>query len=232
MSVVALVLAAGRGVRLGRTAPKALVRVAGRSMLHWSATALGRSPEVDAVLVVLPPGCAEAFESIRFAWTESARLLEPATGGETRQQSVALGLEAARAQLPDAGFVLVHDAARCLVEPGDAERVLEAARPTGAAVPVVPVADTVKIVDGERVSSTPDRSTLVLAQTPQAFRVEILRRALEQAERDAVRGTDCASLVERLGVEVRTCGGRAENLKVTHPWDLELAEARLKGRAP
>ena len=231
MSVVALVLAAGRGTRLDRDVPKALLHVAGRSLLHWSAEALGRAPVVDAVLAVLPEGCTSEFASVRSAWSAPARLLEPVTGGRTRQDSVRLGLAAALRQLPDVSFVLVHDAARCLVEPGDAVSVFRAAQATGAALPVVPLADTVKIVEGASVASTPDRSKLVLAQTPQAFEVELLRRALEEADRRGFRGTDCASLVERLGVQVRTCPGRSENLKVTHPRDLELVEARLEGRA-
>ncbi len=232
MSVVALVLAAGRGTRLDRDVPKALLHVAGRSLLHWSADALGRAPVVDAVLAVLPEGCTSEFASVRSAWSASARLLEPVTGGRTRQDSVRLGLADALRQLPDVSFVLVHDAARCLVEPGDAVSVFRAAQATGAALPVVPMADTVKIVEGASVASTPDRSKLALAQTPQAFEVEILRRALEAADREGFRGTDCASLVERLGVQVRTCPGRSENLKVTHPRDLELVEARLQGQAP
>ncbi len=232
MSVVALVLAAGRGTRLGRDVPKALLHVAGRSLLHWSAEALGRAPVVDAVLAVLPEGCTSEFASVRSAWSAPARLLEPVTGGRTRQDSVRLGLADALRQLSDVSFVLVHDAARCLVEPGDAVSVFQAAQATGAALPVVPVADTVKIVEGASVASTPDRSKLALAQTPQAFEVEILRRALAEADREGFRGADCASLVERLGVQVRTCPGRSENLKVTHPGDLELVEARLQGQAP
>ncbi len=231
MNVVALVLAAGRGVRLGRVEPKAMVRIAGCSLLHWSAAALGRASAVDAVLAVVPAGCAEEFAALRRGWTGPARLLEPVIGGETRQDSVARGLTAIAHQLPDVEYVLVHDAARCLVQPDDAERVLDAARATGAALPVVAVGDTVKIVEDGRVTSTPDRRTLALAQTPQAFQIGILRRALEKAERDGYQGTDCASLVERLGVEVKTCAGRVESLKVTHPWDLEIAEARLRGLA-
>ena len=232
MSVVALVLAAGRGTRLGRDAPKALLNVAGRTLLHWSAEAMGRAQVVDAVLAVLPKGCASEFESLRSAWSAPARLLEPVTGGLTRQDSVRLGLAAALRQLPDLSFVLVHDAARCLVEPADAVSVFDAAQTTGAALPVVPLAETVKIVEGASVVSTPERSKLALAQTPQAFEVEILQRALEEADRDGFRGTDCASLVERLGVQVRICPGRSENLKVTYPRDLELVEERLAGQAP
>ena len=193
---------------------------------------MGRAPVVDAVLAVLPEGCTSEFESLRSAWSAPARLLEPVTGGLTRQDSVRLGLAAARRQLPDASFVLVHDAARCLVEPADAVSVFDAAQTTGAALPVVPLAETVKIVEGASVVSTPERSKLALAQTPQAFEVEILQRALEEADRDGFRGTDCASLVERLGVQVRICLGRSENLKVTYPRDLQLVEERLAGQAP
>jgi 2-C-methyl-D-erythritol 4-phosphate cytidylyltransferase len=129
-----------------------------------------------------------------------------------------------------AEWVLVHDAARCLVTPGDAEQVLAAARETGAALPVAPVSDTVKRLDGGRVLETLDRSGLGLALTPQAFRVEILAEALDKAERERFVGTDCASLVERLGVEVRTCAGRPENFKVTGPGDLERAAVILAAR--
>jgi len=124
----------------------------------------------------------------------------------------------------------VHDAARCLVEPADASAVLAAARTTGAALPVLPASDTVKWLDGDRVERTLERARVGLAQTPQAFRIEVLREALEKAERDGVEGTDCASLVERLGVEVRTSRGRAGNFKVTHPDDLMRAEALLAAR--
>ena len=231
MKAVAIVLAAGRGERLGRGMPKALVPVAGRSLLEWSARALARSPAVDAVQVVLPDDALERAAALRAVWDEPAGLLEPVSGGITRQKSVGLGLRAALRQRPETGWVLVHDAARCLVEPADAGAVLEAARETGAALPVVPAADTVKLLEGERVLETLDRARLGLAQTPQAFRADVLGEALEKAERDGFEGTDCASLVERLGVEVRVCAGRPGNWKVTHDSDLVRAEAVLAGRA-
>ena len=137
------------------------------------------------------------------------------------------GLSAARAQLPAPGWVLVHDAARALVAPSDAEQVLEAARPSGAAIPVVPVGDTLKQLRGDQVARTLDRSHLAFAQTPQAFRFTILEEALEKAERDGFQGTDCASLVERIGVEVRTCPGRLGNFKLTYPEDLVRAEVLI-----
>src|SRR5687768_711428 len=130
MRAVVLLLAAGQGSRLGAGVPKALVRVGGRTVLERSATALGRAPSVDAVLPVLGPegGAAEALDELREVWAGPARLLEAVEGGATRQGSLARGLAALARQAPEAEWVLVHDAARCLVEPGDADQVLAAAQ--------------------------------------------------------------------------------------------------------
>jgi 2-C-methyl-D-erythritol 4-phosphate cytidylyltransferase len=227
MAVVALVLAAGQGTRLGEGRPKALVRLAGRTLLERSASALAQAPGVDAVLPVIPEGVCEALDELRRAWRGPARLLEPVVGGATRQASVCRGLDAVRRQIQDPEWVLVHDAARALVEPGDAASVLEAARASGAALPVIPVDDTLKELDGSRVLRTPDRSRMAFAQTPQAFRFAILEEALGKAERDGFQGTDCSSLVERIGVEVQSCPGRSGNFKLTHPEDLAWAEILL-----
>jgi len=226
MRALALVLAAGQGVRLGRDVPKGFVRLRGRTLLEWSVAALARSPEVGAVQCVVPAGVeAEPIGDLGpVAW------LSPVAGGARRQDSVLRGLEAGAAARPDLHGVLVHDSARCLVEPADVAAVLAAARETGAALPVLPASDTVKLLDGGRVDRTLERARIGLAQTPQAFRVEVLREALEKAERDGFEGTDCASLVERLGVLVRTSAGRAGNFKVTHPEDLARAEAALAAR--
>jgi len=230
MRALAVVLAAGQGVRLGRDVPKGFVRLRGRSLLEWSAAALARAPEVEAVQCVLPAGSDVDLVALRAALAGQAELLEPVSGGARRQDSVARGLEAGRRARPDLDWVLVHDAARCLVEPADASAVLAAARASGAALPVVPASDTVKWLDGERVERTLERARIGLAQTPQAFRVATLREALEKAERDGFEGTDCASLVERLGVAVATSPGRTGNFKVTHPDDLARAEAALAAR--
>jgi len=125
----------------------------------------------------------------------------------------------------------VHDAARCLVLPEDAETVLAAASTTGAAVTIVPVSDTIKEVSGDRVAATPDRRRLARALTPQGFRLSLLREAVDKAHREGFQGTDCSSLVERLGVAVHTCAGRVENFKVTDAGDLVRAESVLQKRA-
>lgn len=231
MVAVAIVLGAGRGERMGLGRPKALVRVAGRTLLDWSIAALALAPDVRAVLPVLPPGLEALPGEIATAGSGSARILDPVSGGATRQESVARGVRAIERETPDADWVLVHDAARCLVLPGDAERVLACARETGAAIPVLAVSDTLKEVEIDRVVRTLDRSRIAATQTPQAFRLALLREALDKAARDGFVGTDCASLVERLGATVRTCPGRPENFKVTRPEDLARAAILLEGRS-
>jgi 2-C-methyl-D-erythritol 4-phosphate cytidylyltransferase/2-C-methyl-D-erythritol 2,4-cyclodiphosphate synthase len=227
MAAIALVLGAGRGERLGASEPKALLALQGRSLIEWSARALARAPSVVAVLPVLPASHLHALDALRARWEERAPLCAPVQGGATRQESVARGLAAGRAALPDAEWVLVHDAARPLVVAGDAEQVLAAAQATGAAIPVAPLSDTLKRVGGGRVLETLDRAAFAAALTPQAFRTLLLAEALDKAARDGFVGTDCASLVERLCVEVRTCPGRSENFKVTGPDDLARAAAIL-----
>ncbi len=227
MERVAIVLAAGRGERLGSSEPKAFVEVAGHPVLEHSARALAAAPSVDAVLPVLPAGMLDGAESLRAAWDLDTVLLDPINGGKTRQQSVYNAVRWLLEYQPAVCWVWVHDAARCFVSAEDAERVLAAAAKTGAALPVIPIHETVKRVVSGHVSQTEDRRELFLAQTPQVFRLEILREALDKAARDHVQGTDCASLVERLGVEVNVVDGRRENWKLTEAGDLDRAERQF-----
>ncbi len=232
MQAGVLVLAAGRGERLGESRPKAHVEIGGRSVLAHSALALARARCISHVLPVVGPGAEEVLTALRLEWAGPAQLLDAVRGGATRQQSVAHGLDALVARAPELDWVLVHDAARCLVKPEDAERVLRAALASGAALPVIAVTDTLKEVSDGRVLKTPDRANFKRALTPQAFRIDLLREALEQAERDGFEGTDCSSLVERLGAVVVTCEGRAENVKLTTPQDLERMRDQLAPGIP
>jgi 2-C-methyl-D-erythritol 4-phosphate cytidylyltransferase len=221
MSVWAIVAAAGRGDRLGLDRPKAFAPLRDRPLLAESLERLDSSGWVDAIVVAAPVG-----------WEEPAVLLAEelgcgkvvscVTGAETRAESV----RAALAEVPEeAVAVLVHDAARPLVDDAVLERVLLAlGEGWDGAVPGLPLADTIKRVDGEAVVETLPRGELVAAQTPQAFAAPILRRAFAGVIEGA---SDCASLVEGVGGRVKVVAGDPHLLKVTDERDLAQVAAWL-----
>jgi len=227
MSVVALLLAAGRGERFGHELPKAFVPLAGRPLILHALEALSAVPEVDCVV---PVAAASELTRVRELLTATGpypKLGEPIAGGAERQDSVRAGVES----LPDdVELVAVHDAARCLVRPEAVSRAIAVARAEGAAILAAPARDTIKRVSGTRIVETPARAECWTAQTPQVFRVELLREALAKAAADGYLGTDDAELVERLGVAVHVVPGDSDNLKVTHPEDLAVGERILQER--
>jgi len=215
--VVAIIVAAGRGERLGGETPKALVDLAGRSMLRRSAEALAACAEVNALIVVAPSG----FE--RIAGDEvygTGKLRAVVAGGANRQDSVRAGL--ARTTDRDR-VVLVHDAARPFVDAEVVTRVLEGARTHGAAIPVAPVVDTIKRVKAGLIGATVDRETLGAAQTPQGFNRKALLDAYARAARAGVALTDEAMAMERAGLKVAAVPGSVRNFKITTPDDLARA---------
>jgi len=224
MRTTALIVAAGRGERLGQAPAKQFQPCGGHPMAWHAMQAFCRSGEVDDLVLVLP----EAADLERHLGGAAAWPLPVAAvaGGRERQDSVAAGL----ALLPDDGLVLVHDAARPLLPECVIRDVRRAAMVAGAAIPVLACADTIKEVAGGRVQATLDRRRLVRVQTPQGFRVGLLRRAHATARDDGIQAGDDASLVERMGVPVVVVAGAEENLKVTRPGDLLLVEAILAGR--
>ena len=224
MRVAALVLAAGSGERLGAGEPKAFVSLAGRSLVARSIETLLRCDAIDAVLPVVPASHIDDPE-LCAAGDASGVLLPAVPGGVRRQDSVAAGLNA----LPEeVGWVAIHDAARCLVEASAVTAVVERARACGAAILAHPSPDTVKLVEGVRIRSTPERATCWAAETPQVFRADLLREGLEKADAEGFTATDDAQLVERLGVDVEVVEGSVRNLKITRPADLAIAEALLR----
>ncbi|MGW6209180.1 2-C-methyl-D-erythritol 4-phosphate cytidylyltransferase [Streptomyces sp. NPDC055089] len=231
----AVIPAAGRGVRLGPGAPKALRALGGTPMLIHAVRAMAASRHVSLVVVVAPP---DGAPEVRHLLDEHALpertdfLVVP--GGGTRQESVRLGLDA----LPeDVAVVLVHDAARPLVPVDTVDAVIEAVRDGApAVVPALPLADTVKEVEPgapgepEPVRSTPVRARLRAVQTPQGFDRDTLMRAHEEVVIGGEGATDDAGMVERLGAPVVVVPGHEEAFKVTRPLDLVLAEAVLARR--
>lgn len=222
MTTACILVAAGRGDRLGPGAPKALRLLAGEPILVHAARAAVASGVVDLVAVAAPP---DEADDVRDLLKPHAPELVVVAGGATRVRSVAACL----AELPSSvDVVLVHDAARCLT-PAALFAAVAGAVTDGAdaVVPVLPVADTVKQVDGAMVVATLDRSELRAVQTPQGFRRGVLERAHSAVAEDA---TDDAGMVERAGFAVRVIPGHEEAFKVTRPLDLVLAEAVLAGR--
>jgi 2-C-methyl-D-erythritol 4-phosphate cytidylyltransferase len=221
MSVWAVLAAAGRGERLGSDRPKAFARLGGRPLLAESLQRLEESGWIDAIVIAAPPDWEEP--SILVAEEIAATKVSSAvTGGQSRSESVRLAL----AEVPEeAAVVLVHDAARPVLPEEVIERVLAPlSEGWDGVVPAVPLADTVKRVDGDRVVETLAREDLVAVQTPQAFLADTLRRAVSG---DVSSATDCASLVEAQGGRVKVVEGDPRLLKVTDADDLALVESWL-----
>jgi 2-C-methyl-D-erythritol 4-phosphate cytidylyltransferase/2-C-methyl-D-erythritol 2,4-cyclodiphosphate synthase len=215
-----IVLAAGSGSRLGLDVPKAFAPLAGRTILEHALAAAFDPAWVDALVVAVPAGWEERAGTIMGPSYPRAVV----TGGPSRQASVRAALAAVPA---DAETIVVHDAARPLTHPAFFLAVLKMLEGWDGVVPVTPVTDTVKRLDGERVVGTESRAALVLAQTPQAFRGGALRDAHARAERAGDAVTDDAEAVELAGYRVRAIGVDAANFKITTPEDLARAESVL-----
>jgi 2-C-methyl-D-erythritol 4-phosphate cytidylyltransferase len=215
---VALIVAAGSGERLGAGRPKALIELAGRPLVQWSIDVLREVPGIDQIVVAMPPGAPAPAGVIAV------------DGGDSRSESVRRALAAAGEGDP----VVVHDAARPLLTGELVERViaaLEGDDRADAAIAAAPVTDTVKRVDpAGAVTETLDRSELWAVQTPQAFRRVALERALDLPAAELARATDDAGLIERAGGKVLVVRSSEENLKVTIPFDLRVAELLLAMR--
>ena len=221
---VVILLAAGAGRRVGADEPKAFLAIGGRPMLAVAAGAAAASPLVGAIVVTAPAG-----------WEDRARgcvegcgvPAEVVTGGATRQESVRVALAALP---PDTRVVAVHDAARPFAPPDLFTSVIGGVgEETPGVVPVAPVSDTVKQVDGGRVVGTLDRERLGLAQTPQAFDVRVLRTAHERAAVAGLELTDDAAALEHAGAAIAAVAGDPNNVKITTLLDLANADARMGG---
>lgn len=227
---LALVPCAGAGLRAGSAAPKQYVEVAGRSLVHWTIHSL-LACGLDAVLVVLSPEDTGFEAAVPQALRHRLRVRR--CGGATRAQTVLAGLSALESM--GAGvedWVLVHDAARCLLEPGAVSALIQAceADPVGGLL-ALPIPDTLKRSDDQgRVEATVPRDRLWAAQTPQMFRLGRLQRALQGALAAGIAVTDEASAIEWDGGAPRLVEGHAENIKVTYPADFAVAERILKAR--
>ena len=209
---------------MGGDRPKAFLELAGEALVLRAARVFDRAPSVGRIVAVVP---AEELAAARALLAAVRKVAAVVPGGERRQDSVREGLRQAPAGFD--GVVLVHDAARPLVDVDLVEAVAGEAGEAGAAVPVLPLVDTVKRVRDGLVVETLDREALGSAQTPQGFRFAVLAGAYEAAFRDGVTVTDEAMAVERLGAPVRAVPGSPRNRKITTREDLAWAEGVLAG---
>jgi 2-C-methyl-D-erythritol 4-phosphate cytidylyltransferase len=224
MTVWAILAAAGSGERLGLDRPKAFAPLNDRPLIAESLERLDGSEWIEGIVVAAPPEweepCILVAEEVA-----AGKVAKTVTGGATRSESVL----AALAEVPDeASVILVHDAARPLVTEQMIEGVITALGDGwDGAIPVLPLSDTIKKVEGEAVTETLDRSQLAAAQTPQAFVAPVLRDAFSTLQQTVTKSTDCASLVEAGGGRVRAVEGDRRLVKVTEPADLELVASWL-----
>ncbi len=225
-----IIVAAGRGARLGGAIPKQYLDCAGRPLLCHTLEALTGAHEFCAATVVIHPDDRDLYEATLARLTPKAAsaLTPPALGGATRQRSVRNGLEAQKDARPD--IVLIHDGARPFPSRDLTLRAIEAAMQYGAAVPATPMTDSVKQVDPDgRIVASPERASLRAVQTPQAFRFDLILEAHRRAERADL--TDDAAVADEAGHSTYVFDGDSDNMKVTTMQDLREAEARLRAQA-
>lgn len=214
----AIIVAAGAGKRFGRM--KQFVYLRGKPVLEWTLERFQSHEEVGSIVLVLPDEQDRKHYQLRYS-----KIVDVVRGGEERQDSVWQGFRLLDGAA--AGLVLIHDGARPLVDAPLISRVIAEARAGGAAVPVVPLEDTVKEVEDGRIVGTLDRSRNFRIQTPQGFLYPVLKKALDAARHDRFYATDEAALVERVGLPIRAVEGDPRNIKITTPLDLKIAEALL-----
>jgi 2-C-methyl-D-erythritol 4-phosphate cytidylyltransferase/2-C-methyl-D-erythritol 2,4-cyclodiphosphate synthase len=219
----AIIVAAGRGLRAGSGGPKQYRSIGGRTVISRAMQPFCCHPQIFAVQPVLNPDDTAMFNDA----VSDMRYRQPAAGGATRQASVRAGLEALATDAPD--IVLIHDAARPFVTAEVISRAIDAADITGAAVPAIAVTDTIKLIgEAGLIEATPERARLRIAQTPQAFRFDVILDAHRRAAREGRDDfTDDAALAEWAGLTVATFEGDPANMKLTTPQDFAREEARL-----
>lgn len=224
MKVGAIIAAGGVGRRMKADRPKQLLRLNDTPILLYTIRKFDATPIVDEIVVAAPH---DSFEEVRqlVSAADLRKPVEVVEGGDRRQDSTYKGLlKLSR----DVTVVAVHDAVRPFVSSQEIEEVVREADRKGAAILAIPITDTVKQVEKDLVDSTLNREHLVLAQTPQAFRMDLLGQAYERAIQDEYYGPDESSLVERLGYPVSIVRGSERNIKITRPSDLKLALVYLE----
>lgn len=214
--ISAILVGAGKGKRLSSSFPKAFIKIGGKEVFYYSLLKFYR--KVDEIILVFPEGYVEKWKKILVKEFPEIKII---SGGKERYNSVKNGLDIMENQN---GIVLIHDVARPFFSENLIKRVIEGAEKYGACIPSIEVKDTLKQIEGDFVIKTLDREKIFAVQTPQGFKIEIIKEAYKEAEKKNVFGSDDASIVERIGVKVYSVKGEVENIKITYPFDLRIAE--------
>ena len=228
MNVKVLIPAAGAGRRMGAGTNKQYLELADRPLLARTLDVFEQHSLIDSIILIVSPAEIAYCKEEIVTRGNYRKVMAVIAGGAERQDSVYCGLQACQAD--DDDLILIHDGARPLVSAEIIDRVLDSVQQHAACLTAVPVKDTVKVVQDDCVVATPERATLWLAQTPQAFRYRLIRSAHDRAAEQGVRATDDAQLAEWAGAKVRVVQGEYRNLKITTPEDLEVAERLLANK--
>lgn len=220
---MAIIPAAGQGTRMGTDINKLLLEVVGRPVISWTLSAFESCPIVDEVILVANEQDIFSYRDI-ISEEGFGKVSTIVRGGVTRAESVYRGVMAAEG----ADVVCIHDGARALITPAEIQNVIEGAKETGAAIAAVPAVDTIKIAEAGFVAETPQREKLWQAQTPQVFKRSLILEAMEKADKTV---TDDASCAEKAGIRVKLVKTEYQNIKLTTPFDMHLAEAVLTVRS-
>jgi len=218
---IAIIPAAGIGTRMHADRAKQMLELGGVPLLVHTLRRFEECDQIDQVILVLQPAHTSEVLGLlsKYNLKKIARVVG---GGAERQDSVYHGLQVVREET--AGIIVVHDAARPFIRPEEIKQVVERAAAKGAAIMASPAVDTIKQVKKSTIRRTLDRKQIYLAQTPQAFRYDIIKEAYERAYQDGFRATDDAQLVERIRQKISVVEGSPINIKITRPFDLQIAE--------
>lgn len=226
MSVSAVIVAGGKGKRMGAATRKQYLLLAGKPVVCHTLEVFDACPCIDAIYLVVPP---DDLDTCFERWVSPLTLhkrIHIVAGGIERQNSVYRGIQAVSKRRRE--IVVIHDAVRPFVSVSIIEACVEGARVSGACIVGMPAMETAKLVNSGQIERTLDRNAIWLAQTPQAFKLDLIRMAHEKADLERFMGTDDAMLVERLGRKVRIIPGSRLNMKITTPEDMVLAEGIIR----
>ena len=227
VKTVALIAAAGQGSRMGSKINKQYLSLLDKPVLAHTLQVFEEHPAIHGIIIIAAATEVEFCRQEIVKAYQLSKVMKIVAGGKERQDSIYRGIE----ELPDScQLVVVHDGARPLITPDIISQSIETAQRAGAAIVAVPVKDTIKTVEKGVVQATLDRSQLWSVQTPQVFKKDILQKAYQDAFGRGFYGTDDASLVELLGVDIQVVPGSYENIKITTPEDIVLGSAFLRGR--